>query len=101
MEHQVPKIIAEQLGRRTLMMLGARNLLGDAKSLTFKIGRNANSVSHLRITLEPSDTYKVESIRVRRVKGVLIQKVLETCNDVYVDSLHNTIETMTGMVTRL
>jgi len=97
MAHQVPEIIVQQLGNRTLQMLGARDLMGTEKSLTLKVGRNAKSVSHLRITLEPSDTYKVEAIRVRK----LTVKVLETREDVYCDSLHQVIETLTGMYTRL
>jgi hypothetical protein len=99
--HPVAYTILQQLGNMAVRMLGANSFLGSATSLTFKIGHNAKSVSHLRITLEPSDTYKVEAIRVRRIKGILTSKVVETREDVYVDSLHKTIETLTGLYTKL
>jgi len=98
---EVANTIAQQIGRQAFFMLGAKNLVGSENSLTFKIGRNAKSVSHIKVTLEPSDTYKVEAIRVRKSQGVLTSKVVESRDDVYVDSLHTVIETLTGMYTRL
>lgn len=101
MVHQVPEIIVQQLGRRALFMLGASNLVGTENSLTFHIGRNSKSVSHIRITLMPSDTYKVEFLRVRRQKGVPVTKTVSESEDVYDISLRQVIESGTGMRTSL
>jgi hypothetical protein len=98
---QIAQIIADQIGGRAFFMLGASEKMGSEKALTFKVGKNSKSVSHIRVTLEPSDTYKVEAIRVRRSKGVLGSKVLEEQQMVYVDSLHRVIEAMTGLRTSL
>jgi hypothetical protein len=97
----VAKIIAEQIGNRALFMIGAKDLVGSENSLTFKIGRNANSVSHIRVTLQPSDTYLVESIRVRKSRGVPESKILDNRDDVYFDMLREVISNLTGMATSL
>ena len=71
-------------------------------SLSFKIGRNAGRdhgrVSHITITLDPSDTYTVEFIRCN-TRAKEVRKVLASYTDVYVDMLHNLIESETGLVT--
>jgi hypothetical protein len=82
-------------------MLGAKDFVGSENSLTFRIGRNAKSVSHLVITLMPSDTYEVKALRVRRQQGVPTVKTLGVVDDVYVDSLHQVIESLTGMATSI
>lgn len=97
MDTTIGTIIRDQIGRRALFMIGAKNLLTIENGLQFKVGRNAKSVNALRITLEPSDTYKVEALRIRNNQP----KVVESCDDVYVDSLHGVIESMTGMYTSL
>ena len=97
MESSVAQIIADQLGQRTLYMIGASRLVGAKNSLMFKVGRNANKVTHLRITLDPSDTYTVEALAIRGISIVTKGKA----TDVYVDSLHRTIESLTGLRTRL
>ena len=101
MAHPVAITIAQQIGNMAFRMIGGRDFMSTETSLTFKIGRNAKSVSHLRVTLEPSDTYKVEAIRVRKIQGTPTSKVVEMRDDVYVDALHATIESLTGMYTRL
>lgn len=97
MDTTLGTIIRDQIGRRALFMIGAKNLLAIENGLQFKVGRNAKSVNALRITLEPSDTYKVEALRIRNSQP----KVVESCDDVYVDRLHGVIESMTGMYTSL
>src|SRR4051812_275645 len=100
---QVAETIRGQIGKKAFFMLGAKDLMGSEseKFLQFKIGRNAKSVSHIRITLTPADTYTVTSYRVRRSKGVLESKELEVQENVYVDSLHAVLESLTGMYTRM
>ncbi len=93
----VARTIAQQLGRETLVMLGARNLVGNENSLTFKIALNAKRVTHIKITLTPMDVYTVEFIRIR-MHNVTI---LETVENVYVDMLHEVIEKGTGLYTHI
>jgi len=97
MANEVANTIVAQLSNRGLFMLGAKDLVAGENSLTFKIGRNSKTISHIRITLDASDTYTVESIRVRKSAGVPVVRIVETCGDVYADSLKRTIETFTGM----
>lgn len=100
---EVANTIRDQIGHRALFMLGASNLLGTENSLEFKIGRNAKGVTHIKITLDPSDTYTVEFAkrRMNHKTFVLDVKVLAKIDDVYVDMLHSVIEEYTGMYTSL
>lgn len=100
---QVAEIISQQIGRKAFFMLGAKDLVGSEseKFLQFKIGRNAKSVTHVRVTLTPADTYTVTSYRVRASKGIPVTKTLESVDDVYVENLHDVIESLTGMYTRM
>jgi hypothetical protein len=93
----VADTIRQQIGQRALYMLGAKNLVGDHNSLTFRIGRNAKSITHVRVTLDPSDTYTVETLRAT----VSSNKVLSKVSDIYVDQLRSTIAHATGMALSL
>jgi hypothetical protein len=88
--------IRRQVGPRAFAMMGAKNLLGSEDSLQFKIGRNAKRVTHIRITLDPSDTYRVEFIRVGRAPMFKTTPVADF-DGVYADSLHTLIEGNTGL----
>lgn len=85
--------IRNQIGNHAFTMMGAKNLVGDEKSLTFKIGRNAKRVTHIRVTLDASDTYTVEFIKVREFEA----KTLADFDGVYADMLHSLIEGNTGL----
>lgn len=64
----VAEKIQEQIGGRAFAMMGATNLMGDEKSLTFKISGSKN-VSHVRVTLDAlTDTYRIEFLKIRGVK---------------------------------
>lgn len=89
---EVAKTIADQLGGRALFMLGAKNLVGDERSLTFRVARNACKVTHIRITLQDDDTYHVLAMQVR--KHVVTERGDFECQ---VGELHATIETLTGL----
>jgi hypothetical protein len=52
-------ILARLGGERFVMMSGATDLVGSMDSLTFKLGRNPERVTHVRITLSPDDLYDV------------------------------------------
>lgn len=98
-------ILAQLGGPVFIAMTGAKNLLrwdGDATTapyLQFKVGRNDNRVTHVRVTLDPSDTYIVETFRVGR-RGATCDE-LDRVDGVYVDMLRPTFERLTGLYTRL
>lgn len=101
----VANTIAKQIGGMAFAMMGAKNKLGDEKSLSFKIGRNAKKVQYVKVTLDPSDTYTVEFSRVtphRLNKKTWVhsggeKKVISEVEGVYVDMLRSVIESNTGL----
>jgi hypothetical protein len=109
MKNTIPETILEQLGgAKFIMMTGAKDLLafgatdrhqgGEASvnnGLSFRLGRNAKSVSHVTIELTPLDTYTVRFLRTRGVKC----KVLAEYEDVYEDMLTELIRSETGLET--
>lgn len=92
----VAHTIRNQLGVGTLLMLGAQTLTGSSDSLGFRI-RGSRKVSHISVRLGPSDTYTVEFIKC----GGGTRKVVESCPDIYADSLHDCIQRVTGLETRM
>ena len=98
---EIANTIRSQIGHGTLFMMGAKNLVATETGLTFRIGRNAKSVSHVMITLEPSDTYTVEFRRVRNSKNGITNKLVNSFDDVYADMLHTVLESGTGLATHL
>jgi hypothetical protein len=87
--------ILNQLGgmRRVQAMTGAKNFVAIEDGLTFKVGRNANGVTHFTVRLTPADVYDVVS---QRVHG---RKVTEKAraDGIYADMLRDTFEAHTGM----
>jgi hypothetical protein len=96
-EQQVARIILKQLGPVTLAMLGARDLVASDNWLQFGIQGSPKKITKVRITLAPDDTYTVEFYRGR---GVNIEQAA-AYESVYVDSLHDLIESETGLYTRM
>ena len=92
------KIIAEQIGKQALFMLGAKDLVGDRKSLAFRI-RGCRRINKIRITLDPSDTYTVEFFKIIR-RGFTCERV-KWIDGVYNDMLCEVIENATGLRTSL
>lgn len=95
----VAREIQNQLGRQTLMMLGARLFCGDHNSLSFDIGRNDKEVTRVKIALNGNDYYDLTFFRI----GVRADdcRVISFELDVCVENLHETIEEHTGMRTSL
>lgn len=91
--------ILRQLGNRCLVMIGAKAILDCGDAVQFKVGRNAKGVTHVRITLDPSDTYTVKFDRVTR-RGMNVTPKGEV-SFVYADQLRTAIETHTGLYTSL
>jgi hypothetical protein len=81
-------------------MLGAKNLMGDDNSLTFQIGRNAQGVTHIKVTLDPDDTYTMQFLRIGRAPR-FEKKMLSEASNIYAEDLRRLIEQKTGMYTKL
>jgi hypothetical protein len=94
----VANTILQQLGGpRFTAMTGAKNYVGGERSLSFRLPKANRGINGVYITSEPSDTYKIEFIRVQKTE----RKVVETCEDVYCDSLQEVFTRVTGLYTRL
>lgn len=95
---EVAKEILNQLGgNKFIVMTGAKNLLADSKSLTFKIMRNSKKITHLRIELNCLDTYDITFYNIPRDKTINQYKV---CG-IYADQLQGVFTSNTGLDTHL
>jgi hypothetical protein len=83
----VANTIWAQISRSTKMACGARNPMGDANSLTFDVTIKRGQRHKVRVTLLPTDTYKVELIHIRGT-NVTTQK---ECEDIYAENLSSVI----------
>ena len=93
----VAETILQQLGGRMFrMMTGARTFVGGERYLQFRIPR-IRKINMVRVELLPSDTYKVEFLRVW---GLNVHPV-KTCEDVYAEDLRRIFEKTTGLDTSL
>ena len=96
-QSQAKELLKQLGGNRFRMMVGAKQMSLDKKNgLTMKIGRNAKSISHVRINLK-NDLYDIDFIRVR--KG--IPKIVKQLKGIYADQLRSMFEKYTGLYTSL
>ena len=99
--NEVAETIRQQIGNRAFFMLGTKMIVRHPDRLVFSIGSgakcNGRKVNRCTVILDASDTYTVE---VGNLTGVNY-RTLGTMSDVYVDSLHRVIESLTGMRTSL
>jgi len=93
----ISQTIASQLGRKTLLMIGAKNLMAGKDYLQMRLGQNAGGWNALKIALNGLDLYNLTFYRIRKLK-VTSEK---TIDNVYCDQLHDIIENETGMRTNL
>ena len=103
---QVSKTILEQLGgHRFLVMTGAKNLIGDdqAKSLRFQISSRlaTNGANLVRVTLEPTDLYRVEFFKLYSFRGQPRLREISRHDGVYFDQLRKIFTAETGLDTSL
>ena len=95
-DHTVARTILNQLGGKQFTALtGAKDFVAGEDRLIFRIGRNPKRVTHVRVTLLPSDTYLMEFIRVRA--GIV--DTLHEASGVYFDQLQDIFEAHTGLLT--
>ncbi len=108
-EQQIASTIISQIGgRKAFFMLGAKQVTshkidGQIRGgLTFRIGRNHRSISHIEILLNASDYYDMQFLRVSngRKRG-FVRKVVSEFHDVDFEMLPEIIREQTGMETRM
>jgi hypothetical protein len=94
----VAKIILSQLGgNKFVAMTGAKNLAGDEKSLSMRIGRNSSNSNYMKITLNSMDMYDIRFSRIVKYQ----EKNIKEYNNVFNDMLTDIFTKHTGMYTRL
>lgn len=95
---EIATTIADQIGHRARVMLGARDLVAcdvdGAPTLRMRIGRGPRGIGILSITLEPSDTYTVRGYTSRG-------REVACSGDVYAEGLRAVIAHMTGLAVSL
>jgi hypothetical protein len=92
-------ILAQLGGNMFRAMTGAKDFVFDddeARTLTFKVGKNDAKVTHVRITLDDSDTYRVEFLRVVTRGGYRVD-TLRDDSLVFADSLRQVFTSGTGL----
>ncbi len=95
---EVAATILSQLGgNRFVAMTGSSSFVYGDNMLNFRVGSNPKRVKAVRITLEPSDTYKVEFLVMRNLKMI----TLSEASGVYCDNLREVFENHTGLLTSL
>lgn len=97
----VSRTILHQLGGRMfLAMTGAKNCIGGDNHLTFTLPSNGfcrNQINACRVTLMPSDTYRVEFLSVRGFKV----RTVSDHDDIYAENLRELFGRETGLALSL
>jgi len=90
----VARTIIEQLGgNRFKAMTGAHTFVDSGNGVSFQIGKNPKGVTHVKITLDKTDTYRVEFYI-----GSTISTIITRC---YANMLSSVFKHSTGLDTHL
>jgi len=96
MDHAIARTIVDQIGNHAFVMMGAVNLVSDERSLTFKV-RGSRLATHVKVELDPSDTYTVTFYKIRKFDVREVGSV----GMVYADALRLVIASGTGLALSL
>lgn len=97
---EVARTILAQLGGSLFIrMTGSKQFVGSDRSLSFKVGKNPNRITHFRVTLDGDDTYTVESMRYNARR--LEMNTISSLSGVYCDMLQDVFTSQTGLYTKL
>lgn len=101
MRANIPTTIIEQLGGgRFIAMTGAKNFIADGNCLRFTVGRGAKQrINRAHITLNDSDLYDVEFLRISK-RGLECETIQEETN-VHAAGLRMVFTSATGFDTHL
>lgn len=98
---KVAETILAQIGGKALTMIGARQPLvlerEAGPGVQFKVGRNPQKVTHVRVVLGPDDTYALEFWHLRGASF----RVVSRASGVYCDALATAIGDGTGLAVSL
>ena len=100
----VADTILQQLGGAMFQrMTGSHNFIGSTDGLSMKLTRNKSKANYLKITLLPSDTYRMVFERVSLIQKTFTVKhvVKAQYDEVYFDQLQELFTAATGLYTRL
>lgn len=93
-------ILAQLGGGRFLMMTGSKDLVGGERTLSMRLGRGTkNKATHMRVTLDATDTYTVDFMKWNRAK--LEMQAVSSESMIYDDMLQSTFTSATGFYTSL
>jgi hypothetical protein len=96
--NNVAQTILSQLGgNRFCAMTGAKGFVYSANSLSFKVGRNAGKVTHVRVVLDASDTYSVTFFAI----SARCNRTVREASGIYADNLQSLFTHVTGLAVRL
>lgn len=92
----IAETIVQQLGgNKFKVMTGASSFSYGDKTLSFRI--KGSKIKAVRIILEPSDTYKMEFLKMVNFEV----KIVSSADMVYCDQLQSVFTEHTGLYTRL
>ena len=96
---QIADTILQQLGGgKFIAMTGAKNFaFGETGELTFRIGRNSTQCNCVKVALDPSDTYTMTFIKIRKYEA----KEMKAISGLYNDMLQSEFTSFTGLYTSL
>jgi len=100
MANVIAETILSQLGgNKFIAMTGAKDFVAGAEYLRFKLPRVYNGISHVCITLEIDDTYRVDFTKwhARRLEHTCVANSV----GVYADQLRAVFTNQTGLETQL
>ena len=102
----VATTILEQLGgNKFIAMTGAKDLVGQADSLMFKLPKKPGfvkqGINFVKIILMPDDTYKIEFSKISLKRYVKMHWEIKRIDDVYCDQLQELFTEVTGLDTHL
>ena len=92
-------ILAQLGGNKFKVMTGAYSFAGGKDTLSFRLKSNPKKVKGVRITLMPSDTYKMEFLGFK-YKTMEVFTISER-DDVYAENLQDVFTNHTGLYTHL
>ena len=96
----IAETIRQQIGRKALFMLGAKNLIDVGNGLSFRV-RGSRTVNYIAIELDAgTDTYSVRTAKIGRAPNFKVSND-QTATFIYADQLHSLIESTTGLRTSL
>jgi hypothetical protein len=103
MSNSIANTILEQLGgNKFAVMTGAKNFIGSADSLSFRLpgggGFCKAGINGVRITLAADDTYTVIFMKTR---GSVVPKLISEHTGIYFDGLRELFERETGLRTAM